>query len=102
MGRIGRAVGPPKEIYLTLDEAAEYCRVGKRTLQRYLAEGLLPYYRPGGGRRIVFWEPDLDAFLQQGRVEPRATERLGDRSPRGPQSRLGTDGQQGDGPEQLQ
>lgn len=39
--------------YLTIPEAAAYCRVSIRTIQRWLQLGLLPYHRPAYGRRVL-------------------------------------------------
>jgi excisionase family DNA binding protein len=74
MGTKAPAVEPPiSSEYLTLTEAGPYSRHGKRTVQRWLSEGLLPFHRVAGGRRVLIRRADLDALLEAGRVEPRAT-----------------------------
>lgn len=42
-------------------EAAEYIGVGLRTMQRYIAEGVIPCTKPMG--RWYFRKSDLDAFM---------------------------------------
>lgn len=50
-----------KETYLRSKEAAEYIGVSFRTLQTYIASGLIPCTKPAG--RWIFKKRDLDAFL---------------------------------------
>ncbi len=50
-----------KEIYLKSKEAAAYIGVCYRTIQTYIADGLVPCSKAGG--RWVFKQRDLDAFL---------------------------------------
>lgn len=50
-----------KETYLRSKAAAAYLQVSFRTLQNYIAQGLIPYTKPAG--RLLFKERDLDAFL---------------------------------------
>jgi excisionase family DNA binding protein len=57
---------------LTISEAAIFCRHGKRTIQRWLREGKLPYHRIAGGRRVLIARTDLDALIKLGRIEPAA------------------------------
>src|SRR5512135_3669662 len=47
---------------LTLSEAAEYLGATERQTRRWVNEGKLPYYRPGG-LYLRFAVGDLDAFL---------------------------------------
>ena len=49
------------EIYLKSKKAAEYIGVSYRTLQTYIADGLIPCTKPAG--RWLFKKRDLDAFL---------------------------------------
>lgn len=53
----------PQEWY-TPAEAAEYLRVKRQTIYRYMDQGLLTYYKlkTGRGRRIR--RADLDALLE--------------------------------------
>lgn len=46
---------------ITVKEAAGYLRAAYRTVQRYLAEGKIPYTKPAG--RILIKEQDLMNFV---------------------------------------
>lgn len=46
---------------VTIREAAEFLRVAYRTVQRYLADGLIPYTKPAG--RVLIKEQDLIDFV---------------------------------------
>lgn len=46
---------------ITVKEAAEFLRVAYRTVQRYMAEGRLPYTKPAG--RVLIKEQDLIDFV---------------------------------------
>jgi excisionase family DNA binding protein len=73
MGTNPRAAEPSIESdYLTVPETGIYSRHGERTVWRWLADGLLPYHRVGGGRRVLIRRADVDALLEAGRIEPRA------------------------------
>lgn len=50
-----------RESYLRTREAASYIGVCFRTMQKYIADGLIPCTKPGG--RWLFKKSDLDAFL---------------------------------------
>jgi predicted site-specific integrase-resolvase len=52
-----------------LREAACVLRISKRTLQRYVNDGLTMYYRLKG--RSVFRGSSLDLFLERNAVRPR-------------------------------
>lgn len=54
--------------WLTIEEAAEYLRVSKRTLYRWLHDGLLPGYRAGPRGPWRFRREDLDGVMR--RAEP--------------------------------
>jgi excisionase family DNA binding protein len=58
--------------YLTVPETGSYVRHGERSVWRWLAKGLLPYYRVAGGRRVLIKRADVDALLEAGRIEPRS------------------------------
>ena len=47
--------------FITVREAAELLRVSYKTVQRYLAEGRIPYTKPAG--RILIKEQDLINFV---------------------------------------
>lgn len=51
-----------KETYLKTREAAEYIGVCFRTMQTYIADGLIPCAKPAG--RWLFRKRDLDAFME--------------------------------------
>ena len=49
--------------FLTINEASEYLKLGRRTLYKYMDDGILPYYilKPSGRRRLK--RQDLDALM---------------------------------------
>jgi excisionase family DNA binding protein len=47
--------------YMTIKEAAEFLRASYRTVQRYLADGRIPYTKPAG--RVLINEQDLINFV---------------------------------------
>jgi len=54
-------------VLLTVAEAAERCRVCTKTVRRWIENGLLRIYRPGGGRLIRIAESDIAEFIKDGR-----------------------------------
>lgn len=52
-----------EEEYLTPEEASTYLGVSRRTLERYVKQGLIPRYRRGLSR-VVFKRTDLAGFLE--------------------------------------
>lgn len=54
---------PPESPLLTAAEAAAYLRVPLRTLRQYVAQRRLAFVK--FGRRLVFRQADLDAFIQR-------------------------------------
>ncbi len=46
---------------VTVREAADFLRISYRTVQRYLAEGRIPYTKPAG--RVLIKEQDLMNFV---------------------------------------
>lgn len=46
---------------VTVREAADFLRISYRTVQRYLAEGKIPYTKPAG--RVLINEQDLMNFV---------------------------------------
>ena len=48
---------------LTEREAAAYLKLSPRTLERMRGDGLGPRFRKIGGRRVVYAELDLQAYL---------------------------------------
>lgn len=58
--------------YLTLDEAAEYTGLTRRTVQQYASERKIPHYKPGKGHsaKIYFMKSDLNDYITKGgRIE---------------------------------
>lgn len=53
-----------KQEWYTPTEAAQYLRVTRQAIYKYMADGLLTYFvlRSGGGRRLR--RADLDALLE--------------------------------------
>lgn len=59
--------------WMTLDEVAGHCRVSRRTVNRWISQGLVPVSRPAArgrsaGRSLVRRE-DVDRLLQECRVQ---------------------------------
>lgn len=52
-----------KECYMKSKAAAAYIGVSYRTIQTYIADGLIPCTKPGG--RWLFKKRDLDAFFRK-------------------------------------
>ena len=53
--------GSSPDTIMTLDEAATYCKVCKRTITDRVKEGAL--HNGGTGRKYLFKKSDLDAFV---------------------------------------
>jgi excisionase family DNA binding protein len=53
---------PPK--WLTVEEITEYWPITRRSLERMIADGLLPKYRIPGHRHRYFKEADVDALFE--------------------------------------
>lgn len=51
---------------LTMDEAAEALRVSRRTLERYIADGLIVRTKPAG--KPLIDEREIAKFLARGRA----------------------------------
>lgn len=58
--------------YLSVAEAAEYLSTSERFVRRLVAERRVPFHKVG--RYVRFSAVDLDAFVQQGRIEPITAE----------------------------
>jgi excisionase family DNA binding protein len=56
--------------WLTTKEAAVYLRLSPRTVGRLVAERQIPYHRLDGGQ-LRFNRPDLDAWMDELKREPR-------------------------------
>ena len=59
--------------YLNVPEAAAYLGTSERFIRRIIAERRIAFHRVG--RHIRFAQPDLDAFVLAGRVEPASRQR---------------------------
>jgi excisionase family DNA binding protein len=55
------SLGSSPDTIMTLEEAAAYCKVCKRTITDRVKEGVL--HNGGTGRKYLFKKSDLDAFL---------------------------------------
>ncbi len=55
--------------WLTIEQAAQWLQVSTKTIRRYIEAGSLPAVNLGG-RAIRIRRQDLEAFLQNRRVEP--------------------------------
>lgn len=51
---------------LTMNEAAERLRVSRRTLERYIDDGLIKRSKPAG--KVLIEERELERFLARGRA----------------------------------
>jgi excisionase family DNA binding protein len=60
--------------WLSTAEASKRLGIGLRTLYRLIDEGQLPAYK--FGRVIRLQEEELDAFIQQSRIQPGQLEHL--------------------------
>ena len=51
--------------FLTINEASEDLKLGRRTLYKYMDDGILPYYtlKPSGRRRLR--REDLDSLMER-------------------------------------
>ena len=56
----------PKE-YMNMKEAAEYISMSTRSIDKYKAEGELPYHKVGG--KVILKRGDLDGFMSGRRVD---------------------------------
>lgn len=56
---------------LNADAAAEYLHISKDHLYKLTSEGKISHYKPGG-KRIYFYQSDLDDFIKSGRVKTAA------------------------------
>lgn len=54
--------------YLTVGEAARYLNTSVRFIRRLIAERRIAFHKVGAHVRLAV--PDLDAFIEAGRVEP--------------------------------
>jgi predicted DNA-binding transcriptional regulator AlpA len=71
--------------YLRTREAASYCGVSPRTLEKLRLTGGGPRFcRPSGRRIVVYAQGDLDAWLKEGRRWSTSEQNA---------SRMGTDGE---------
>lgn len=56
----------PDDEFMTMKEAAEWLKMGYRTLQRLVANRAIPYYKPG--REIRFVKRELIRWLENAKV----------------------------------
>ena len=65
------ALGSSPGHWLTLQEAADHCRISRPTLERALRAGRGPRAYRSGMKRLVFDVRDLDAWLRGQEVAGR-------------------------------
>jgi excisionase family DNA binding protein len=49
--------------WITIEQAAEQLGVSRRSIRRYIADGLLPAYRVAGDHLIRIAQDDLDQMM---------------------------------------
>ena len=64
----------PEIVWMSTQEAARRLGVTPRTLYRFVDEGSLPAYKMGRVFRLK--QSDVDAFIEQARVQPGSLEHL--------------------------
>lgn len=63
---IGQTTSP----YISIDEAAKYLRLNKRSIRRYIHAGILPAKRlPTGVGKYLLTKEDLENFLEVKNVQ---------------------------------
>ena len=75
---------PPTTNYLTTAEAADYCRLSVRTLERYRVSGGGPLFTkcgPGKRARVVYRRSDLETWLAGNTVSSTANWSVKSRKP---------------------
>lgn len=50
---------------LTIPEAVEYTRISEWKLRQLVAAGVVPHFRPGGARRILFRKESLNNWIAE-------------------------------------
>ena len=55
--------------YMNMKEAAGYISMSIRSIEKFRAEGELPYHKVGG--KVILKKSDLDAFMARHRVDAR-------------------------------
>ncbi|SHF50577.1 DNA binding domain-containing protein, excisionase family [Fodinibius roseus] len=56
---------------LTAENAAEYLDISKAHLYKLTSTGKIPHYKPNG-KRLYFYQDDLDGYIRSGRVKTNA------------------------------
>lgn len=64
-----------REKYYTVSEVCEILHSGTSTVYAYIRSGQLPAYRPGGRRKFLIAESDLNNFIKVG-IEPGYYQKL--------------------------
>ena len=59
-----------KQQWFTVDEAAKYLRISRRTVYKLVKDGRLPVYTVGAERHRRFRREDLDAALRPAGTAP--------------------------------
>ena len=63
-------IGTQKEV-LTTDEASKYLGVSKATLYKMTMERQIPHYKSPTGRLCYFNRKEIEAWMQNNRVEAK-------------------------------
>lgn len=63
---------PAEHVWFSVEEAADYLRVSKRTIYRWVRDGLLPGYRAGPHGPWRFRREDLDGVMRKAGSEEAA------------------------------
>jgi excisionase family DNA binding protein len=48
---------------LTIREAVHFTRISEWKLRQLVAAGVIPHFRPGGSRRILFRKASLESWI---------------------------------------
>lgn len=56
---------------LSIEEAAIFTGIAKRTLYDYTSQNRIPYYRNQGGKRIYFKKSELERWMLYSRIRTK-------------------------------
>ena len=55
-------------MYLTANEAMDFLKISRTTLQRFISDGTIKAYKPAG--RLFFNKDELSSFIENSVVKP--------------------------------
>ena len=62
---------------LTISEAVRLTRISEWKLRQLVSAGVIPHFRPGGARRILFRKESLEQWiLEQEKIAMQKNERI--------------------------